>query len=147
MANGGRQVGNSDPATIIGDSSAIRELEPTELLEFYHQHEGTIGALAVISSIDPTDIRGLAKVSDRLQHHIPSDDPNVVIVINILSGNAGSYDKHIEGAINQDPIAKQLKSRKDDVPADAKTLRLRRSLIAIAHLDTLVDCSGYSEAR
>lgn len=147
MAYGGKRVGSNDPAAIIADSSAIRELEPSELMDYFRQHEGTIGALAVFSSIDPASPKAISKISDRLQHRIPSDDAEVIEVINTLSNNAGFYDGRIQDSIENDPIAIHLYSRKDEVPADARTWRLRRSLIAIAHLSSLVECSGCSETR
>lgn len=140
-SNGGRS-GNSDPGSIIAGSSGIQALEAPELLEFFIKHEGIIGALALYGTPDTSDQKKISKWSDRLQHPIPSDDPEVSEVINVLSNNAGFYDLETEDAIDVDPIAKQLKTTKDDVPADARTWRLRRSLVAIARLSKLVDCSN-----
>lgn len=148
MAYGGNQVGNNDPARVISGSLMLQEIEPTELLDFYHQHKGTIGGLAVYCALYCNEDPSLAsKMSDRLQHHIPTDAAEVVDVIDTLSSNVAFYDRCIEKAIEKHPVAARLKATKDDLPADARSWRMYRSLIAIAHPGTLVSCSGAQETR
>lgn len=144
---GGYRIGEYDPETIIARSATIQEIDPTELICYGEGHRESINILTMIlTKVDSSDPREVARTSDRLQHHMPNDSPDITEVIDVLSSNAADYEGllssrtatndesiPLENVIAEDPLIRTLLSIKTE-SMHARTLRLWRSLIAIAYL-------------
>lgn len=139
MSHGGSRVGNNDPEAILANAQEIPELGPSELIEFYKLNKDIVDRLGLRTDLfTPSNSEAVTAFSDGIQTRHPAQHDKIE-VIDILSNNGAIYDDEIEDKIELDPlIIELLKVR--DVSQNIKTLRLRRSLIAVACLRAMADC-------
>lgn len=146
MAYGGSKVGNNDPEAIIANSTPAPELEPKELVRYSRKHSGDIGGLVLtLGLVDPQNPQEVSSFFDELQSPSTTGKARIIRILEILSDNAAIYDEEIEGVIEQDPLIIALLQKRSD-PQSTRRIRLRRSLVAIAQLQSLASSSG-SETR